>query len=29
MELPLIKYGYLLLFLGVMVEGEVALLAAA
>ena len=28
MELLLIKYGYLLLFLGVMVEGEVALLGA-
>jgi phosphatidylglycerol lysyltransferase len=29
MELLLIKYGYLLLFLGVMVEGEAFLLAAA
>ena len=29
MELLLIKYGYVLLFLGVMVEGEVFLLAGA
>jgi membrane protein DedA with SNARE-associated domain len=29
MEILLVKYGYVLLFLGVMVEGEAFLLAAA